>query len=281
MVVAYTLAVAAVIGLVLGLIPVANVLPANLTVVLREEGRSGTAGRARARCAASLVVAQVAFAFVLLVGAGLLFASFRQVLAVDPGFNAGRRADGDRSRCRARATEGRSAHRASRRGAACGCARCRASTSVGATDTIPFGGNHSDSVILAEGYQMQPGESVISPKSDRRDARLLRDDGREAGARAVLRRPRRAARVASAASVTRRLIIVDETLARRFWPTPDPIGRRMYMPTDINNVSRDHRQDGLLHRRRRHRDIKLHDLTDGQKSVGAYYFPPIRTRRAA
>src|SRR5437762_3307336 len=42
---AYTLAVAAVIGLVLGLIPVASVLPANLTAVLREEGRSGTAGR--------------------------------------------------------------------------------------------------------------------------------------------------------------------------------------------------------------------------------------------
>ena len=37
-------------------------------------------------------------------------------------------------------------------------------TAVGATDTIPFGGNHSDSVILAEGYQMKPGESVISPK---------------------------------------------------------------------------------------------------------------------
>ena len=34
---------------------------------------------------------------------------------------------------------------------------------AGATDTIPFGGAHNDSVILAEGYQMKPGESVISP----------------------------------------------------------------------------------------------------------------------
>ena len=31
---------------------------------------------------------------------------------------------------------------------------------AGATDTIPFGGGYSDSVILAEGYQMKPGESV-------------------------------------------------------------------------------------------------------------------------
>ena len=63
-------------------------LPANLTVVLREEGRSGTAGRGARALRRALVVAQVAFAFVLLVGAGLLFASFRRVLAVDPGFNA-------------------------------------------------------------------------------------------------------------------------------------------------------------------------------------------------
>ena len=58
-VVAYTVGVAAVIGLVLGLIPVANVLPANLTIVLREEGRSGTAGRGARTLRRALVVAQV------------------------------------------------------------------------------------------------------------------------------------------------------------------------------------------------------------------------------
>ena len=31
------------------------------------------------------------------------------------------------------------------------------------TTTLPFSGSYSDSVILAEGYQMQPGESLISP----------------------------------------------------------------------------------------------------------------------
>ena len=36
----------------------------------------------------SLVAVQVAFAFVLLIGAGLLFASFRRILAVDPGFES-------------------------------------------------------------------------------------------------------------------------------------------------------------------------------------------------
>jgi putative ABC transport system permease protein len=84
-VIAYTLGVSFVIGIVLGLIPVLNVLPANLTLVLREEGRTGTSGRGARTLRRTLVVAQVAFAFVPLIGAGLLFAS-RQVLAVDPGF---------------------------------------------------------------------------------------------------------------------------------------------------------------------------------------------------
>src|SRR5262249_10844090 len=43
-VVLYTLGIAAAIGVVLGLIPVAAVIPVNLTAVLREEGRSGTSG---------------------------------------------------------------------------------------------------------------------------------------------------------------------------------------------------------------------------------------------
>src|SRR6185295_4746700 len=36
-------------------------------------------------------------------------------------------------------------------------------SAAGATDTIPFGNNNNDSVIIAEGYQMKPGESLISP----------------------------------------------------------------------------------------------------------------------
>jgi len=32
------------------------------------------------------------------------------------------------------------------------------------------------------------------------------------------------------------VIIVDEKLAHRFWPNQDPVGRRMYRPTDLNNL---------------------------------------------
>src|SRR6266508_3587379 len=35
-----------------------------------------------------------------------------------------------------------------------------------------------------------------------------------------------------------RVIVIDERLAKKFWPSADPIGKRMYRPTDINNVTK-------------------------------------------
>ena len=58
----------------------------NLSQAIREEGRSGTAGRGARLVRRVLVASQVAFAFMLLVAAGLLLASFQRVLRVDPGF---------------------------------------------------------------------------------------------------------------------------------------------------------------------------------------------------
>jgi putative ABC transport system permease protein len=54
--------------------------------VLRGEGRGGSSSRAHVRLRAALVSAQVALAFVLAVGAGLLLSSFAQLRRVDLGF---------------------------------------------------------------------------------------------------------------------------------------------------------------------------------------------------
>jgi predicted permease len=274
-VVAYTVAVAAVIGLVLGLIPVANVLPANLTVVLREEGRSGTAGRGARALRRTLVVAQVAFAFVLLVGAGLLFASFRRVLSVQPGFNPDGVLTASISLPRARYANDQAligfTNEALRRLRA-----LPGVTAVGATDTIPFGGNNSDSVIFAEGYQMKPGESVISPSAVNVSAGYFE----AMGTRLIRGRffDQRDGAVAETKTITfgqpdgRRSIIIDETLAKRFWPGQDPVGRRMFKPNDIKDLTAITEKTqfytvvGVIG------DVKLHDLTEGSKSVGAYYF---------
>jgi predicted permease len=263
-VIAYTLGVSLLIGVVLGLIPVLNVLPANLTIVLREEGRTGTSGRGARTLRRALVVAQVGFAFVLLVGAGLLFASFRKVLAIDPGFVADGVLTASVSLPRARYTEDASCVAFTNDA----LRRIRALPGVvaaGATDTIPFGGNNSDSVILAEGYQMKPGESVISPSAvdvtagyfEAMRAKLA--EGRFFDERDGHDAPK--------------TIMVDETLARRFWPGRNPIGRRMYKPVDINNLLAITEKTVFFTVVGVVRDLKLHDLTEGQRSVGTYYFP--------
>jgi predicted permease len=263
-VIAYTIAIAAVIGFVIGLIPIASVLPANLTTVLREEGRTGTSGRGARTLRRALVVAQVGFAFVLLIGAGLLFASFRRVLAIDPGFNPDgvltasinlpRARYGDDTKLRGFTDEA--------------LRRLRALPGVsaaGATNTIPMGGNNNDSVILAEGYQMSPGESVISPSAvdvtpgyfEAMGVSLVKgrvfDDRDHATAQ--------------------RTVMVDEKLARRFWANQDPIGRRMYIPVDINNLLAITDKTVFLSVVGVIRDVKLHALTEGKQTVGAYYFP--------
>ncbi len=262
-VVAYTLLVAAAIGVVLGLIPVASVLPANLTTVLREEGRSSTTGRGARLLRRTLVVAQVGFAFVLLIGAGLLFASFRRVLAVDPGFDPNGVLTASVQLPRSRYQPPAAAAFTDE-----ALRRIRALPGVvaaGATDTIPFGGNHSDSVILAEGYQMSPGESVISPSQvdvtagyfEAMHATLLR--GRFFDARD--------------AATSQKVVIVDEKLARRFWPNQDPIGRRMYLPTDINDLITITPKTVFITVVGVIKDMKLNDLVQGNGEVGAYYFP--------
>src|SRR5262249_11854743 len=69
------------------------------------------------------------------------------------------------------------------------------------------------------------------------------------------------------------VIMVDETLARRFWPGGDPVGRRMYFPTDINNLLAVNDKTVFMTVVGVIADVKLHDLTEGKRSVGAYYVP--------
>jgi putative ABC transport system permease protein len=72
-------------GLLFGIVPALQMSRPDLTSSLKDGVQS--AGRARQRLRSALVVAEVALAVVLLVGAGLFIGSFIRVLALDPGFN--------------------------------------------------------------------------------------------------------------------------------------------------------------------------------------------------
>ena len=86
-VLAFTLAVSLVTGLVFGMAPLLHLREQVVTISLKEGGQRATAGSARARLRSGLVMAEVALAVVLVVGAGLLLRSFQKLMTVDAGFN--------------------------------------------------------------------------------------------------------------------------------------------------------------------------------------------------
>ncbi len=83
----FTLGVSIVTGLLFGMAPLLHLREQVVTVSLREGGYRATAGSARARVRSGLVMAEVALAVILVVGAGLLMRSFQKLMTVDPGFN--------------------------------------------------------------------------------------------------------------------------------------------------------------------------------------------------
>ncbi|HKV74188.1 MAG TPA: ABC transporter permease [Gemmatimonadales bacterium] len=81
----FSLAIATGSALLFGLAPALRAARAQPSDALREQSRSATGGARQVRLREWLVGAQVALAFVLLVGAGLLVASFRRIQSIDLG----------------------------------------------------------------------------------------------------------------------------------------------------------------------------------------------------
>lgn len=86
----FTLALSMVTGLVFGLAPAALTASSSLTQFLRAGSRELSTSAGRGRLRRGLVVAEVALALMLLVGAGLLIKSFTALQRVDPGFRTDR-----------------------------------------------------------------------------------------------------------------------------------------------------------------------------------------------
>ena len=85
----YTVAVAAVAGLISGLAPAFQSSRADVQEELKEGGRGNSGGRERQRLRSVFVVAEVALSLILLVGAALMVKGVRALLVVNPNLDPG------------------------------------------------------------------------------------------------------------------------------------------------------------------------------------------------
>jgi predicted permease len=85
-VLAFTLALALATGVLFGIVPAFTASRGDVNNALKESGRGSTSGSGT-RFRRTLVVAEIAIALVLLIGAGLLMRSFLRLRAIDPGFD--------------------------------------------------------------------------------------------------------------------------------------------------------------------------------------------------
>jgi putative ABC transport system permease protein len=76
------------VAVICSVIPALRIGRSELSLALREGGRSGTAGKAQHRLRATMVAVQIALALVVLAGSGLLIRTFQRLHAVRPGFDA-------------------------------------------------------------------------------------------------------------------------------------------------------------------------------------------------
>ena len=84
----FTLGISLLTALLFGLAPAIHATRVDPASSMKEGGRSATTGAGRARLRSALIVSEVALAFVLLAGAGLLVGSFFRMLQVDTGFTS-------------------------------------------------------------------------------------------------------------------------------------------------------------------------------------------------
>ena len=261
----FGLGLAVLAGLIFGAIPSVQLLRSDLRSVLQSETRGGTADRRTLPVRTTLVTAQVALAFLLLIGAGLMLVSFRRALAVQPGFQPDGLLTASLALPASRYPDG-AARTQFVDALVAGMRALPGVRHAGVTSQLPFGGNNSSSVVLPEGYEPPAGESLLSPFQT-----WVAGDYFSA-----MHIPLIEGRTFEAADGVgdRRVIILDEWLARRYFGDESPVGRRMLwgaVPAmadeeDYSTVI------GVVG------TIMQNDLTAEPAShVGAYYFPHRQT----
>jgi predicted permease len=212
-VLAFTLLAAVFTGVLFGVLPALQAPALAVQDALKEGGRGLSAGKSRAWLRHGLVVSEIAFASILLVGAGLLVRSFVRVLDVDLGFEPEHTAvlRVDSTRISNLAQQNAFLDDMLQRARSMPGVRA-----AGVSDVLPFAGDRAWQVS-AKGHVYPKGQYPPEPY-----IRMISDGYFEA---AGIRLEAGRGFTEQDRASSERVVIVNQTLARTLWPGQDPIGQ--------------------------------------------------------
>ena len=217
---AWTLLLAAIVAVLLGLAPGLGISNRDLQATLKNTGAGPSGAGRRERTLATLVVSQVALTCILLIAAGLLLRSFQKVLDVDLGFEPSRAAvmaveydDGGSHERRAAILQDILARVAAIPGI----------ETAGMADMLPLGRNRSwgiraVGVEAKKGVHVAPIVRVVTP------GYLGAMGIRLAGGRDFSWRD---------GPSSESVVVLNQTAARSLWPGQDPVGRLALVNDDL------------------------------------------------
>src|SRR5437667_116590 len=253
-VLAFTAFLALFAGILAGLLPVLRFTRTDVNEALKQGQSRGSSAPGGSKTRLLLVVSEVALSLVLLIGAGLMVRTLWQLSSVHPGFDpnnvltvtvpvpankfataAAQSAFFDRVLQQVRATPG--------------------VESAGVVDDLPLGNGGSHQPVAIEGQPVVP--MADQPEVD---VRLI-----SSGYLRALRVPLLSGRDISDSDVVGRtpVALVSESMAKRFWPNQDPLGKHLTLTVFPNEVRE---AVGIIG------DVKL-DSLDETRPVATVYWP--------
>ncbi|HKS39345.1 MAG TPA: ADOP family duplicated permease, partial [Blastocatellia bacterium] len=215
----FTFLISLLTGVIFGLVPALQASRPNLNEALKEGGK-GTSSAGRNSVRSLLVVAEVAIALLLLVGAGLMINSFFRLRSVDPGFNSANLLTMNvvlpRSKYPNRAKRTAFYNEILQR-----IESLPGVESAGVITNLPLTFKGNNSGVTIEGRPEPPVDQIpivisrVVSDGYFRTMGIALSKGREFSSQDR--------------ADTRASIIVSESTARTFWPDEDPIGKRLKM----------------------------------------------------
>jgi predicted permease len=254
-------AVTAVLGSVgLGLVTALPIawynLRAHLASALMSVSRTSTASRGAQRLRHTFIVTQIALAFVLLSGAGLLGLSLKRAMAVTPGFRPDHILS-SRIKLPGKNYHG-PAYLAFAEKLVAELSNQPGVTTAALSTRIPLNGESIKNAVTVKGYAPAPGESVRAKYA----YGVLGDYFTAMGI------PLRTGRflVTADSRLTERVCVVDEAFARRYWPQGDAIGQRVFQGPQERSDGETFTVVGVVG------TVKQSELTENEP-LGSVYFP--------